>query len=191
MTAPRPPHQPPPRKNRTNLIAILSVVALLVVGGVVAVVVTATRDGEAGNPRPMSTSARTGDPDAGLAAARDAAVEDGTAAAVTLNSVDAAHIERDLDRWESVTTGALHDEIAGKRAEYLPQLRDAKTTSVAKALAAALAELDEQEGTARLLVAVHVEVSPEGKEQVVKRLRLVLDLTRTADGWKAAAIEKK
>jgi Mce-associated membrane protein len=53
---------------------------------------------------------------------------------------------------------------------------------------AAVAELDARAGTARVLVAVDVEVRPEGQNPVVTRQRLELEMTRTDQGWKASRV---
>jgi Mce-associated membrane protein len=43
-------------------------------------------------------------------------------------------------------------------------------------------------GTARVLVAVDVEVRPDGQAPVVTRQRLELEMTRTDQGWKASRV---
>lgn len=170
---------------RSTLVIVLSIVALVLAGGVVAVVLATSGVDKTAEP------SRKADPDAGLAAARDAAIEAGAEAAKTLNTLDYTNLEEGLDRWEAVTTGDLHEELVSRRAAGGTELADARTRTEATVRTAALAEFDAREGTARLLVALDVDIRPENGEARTSQLRLSLTLAETADGWKASGIERK
>lgn len=179
-----PPQQ---QKNRTTLIAVLSIVALVVAGGVVALVLATSGVDKQGASPPSEKA----DPDAGLAATRDEAIEDGTEAAETLNTLDYKTAEESLKRWESVTTGELHEEIVDAGKAYEAQVANAKTTSEGKVQSAALAELDAEEGTGRLLVAMRIEITRDGAEPTTKFTRISVTIEKTKDGWKASDVETK
>lgn len=175
-----PPPLPPPKRNRTNLFAVLGLVAILVVAGVVAIVVTSGGDDAPANTKPAAASA-----DEKLATERDAAIDAGEEAAETLSSLDSDTVEADLDRWESVSTGRLLADIKSSRAAAVQSARETPTKAVGTVLAAAVAEFDAKQGTARLLVATSVEVSQQGGEPTKKQLRMSMTVKKTADGWKA------
>ena len=176
---------PAPRRSRANLFAILGIAALLVVGGVLAVVVVTSRDSETADPAPTTTA---GAADTRLAAERDAALADGEEAVEVFNTLDHRQVEADLDRWESVATGDLLAQMRDKREQYVAQVTNARSTSTGNVLDAGLTELDERAGTARLIAAVSVEVTIEGRQPTTKRTRVTADLERTDDGWKVSQI---
>ena len=178
-------YQPAPR-NRANLYAVLGIVALLVVGAVVAIVVTSSGDDrETGAPTPTSTANAA---EVRTAAARDAALDDGRAAAVVLNTLDHRSVDDGLDRWESVATGDLLAELARNRDRNASAIRQARSTTSADVLDAALSEFDEDEGTATLIAAVSVDVTIAGEAPQNKRTRLELALERDGDDWKVSAL---
>jgi Mce-associated membrane protein len=173
---------PAPKKNRTNLIAAISILIVLVVGGVVAVVVTSGGDE---SPAPKNTA---GSADTRLAAERDAALQDGRDAVEVFNTVDYRTVEADLDRWESVATGELLDEVKKSRPTFVSQVGSVKSTTTATVLDAALTDLDAKAGTARLIAAMSIDVTLEGQAPTNKRNRVSADLERTGDDWKVSRI---
>ena len=175
----------PPRKSRANLFAIIGIAALLVVGGVIAIVVASSSDSEPANPAP-TTSADAAD--TRLAAERDAALKDGGAAVEVFNTLDYRDIEAGLDRWESAATGELLTQLRDNREQYVTQVANAKSTSTATVLDAGLTDLDERAGTARLIAAVSIDVTVGGQAPTTKRNRLTADLERTDDSWKVSKI---
>ncbi|GAB1515043.1 hypothetical protein [Actinophytocola sp. KF-1] len=184
----------PQRKSRANLVAVLVIVAVLVVGAVVAIVVTTTRDNDRDStaaPTPTSTANAA---EVRTARARDDALADGRAAVEVFNTLDYRHVDEDLDRWESVATGALLTQLTEGRAAAAAQIRQAKSATTAEILDAALSEFDEAKGTATLLAAVSVEVAVPGQEPTTKRLRIVATLDRDGDGdggeWKVSDLHQ-
>lgn len=175
---------PPPKRSRTNLFVVLGLVLVLAVGGVIAVVVsTSGSDTPHRKAGPQASAA-----DTKLATARDAALAAGTKAAETLTTLGADTADKDFDRWESVATGDLLTEIKNTRASATKSARDSGTSATSTVLGAALAELDVDNGTARLLVATEQEVTTKDADPTKKRTRLSLSLVSTDDGWKANAI---
>jgi Mce-associated membrane protein len=123
-----------------------------------------------------------------LAAEREAALVDARQAAITLNTLDHQNVASGLDQWEQTSTGTLLDEFRANRAEYEQVVSQARRVTVATVPDAAVAELNVRAGTARVLLAVDVEVRPEGQSPVVTRQRLELEMTRTDQGWKASRV---
>jgi Mce-associated membrane protein len=171
--------------NRTNLFAVLGILAVLVAGGVTAIVVNANRDSDTATQQQQTTTANA---DTRAAAERDAAIKAGTEIAATLTTLDYKTVDQDLDRWESLATGDLLTQLKSNRTQSAQAVTDAQTTSKGTVLSAALAELDRDKGTARMLAAVSVDVTAGG-EPSTKRQRLSVTLTRTPNGWKASAID--
>lgn len=165
------------------MFAVLGLVAILVVAGVIAIVVTANRDDAPAKEKPAAASG-----DSKLAAERDAAIKAGSTVAATFNTLDHTDAEADLARWEALATGDLLTELRGNHDQFVQQVTAARTTSVGKVLAAGLAELDTTNGTARLLVAVSTEVTTAGGEPTKKQLRMSITLKKTKNSWLANAV---
>jgi Mce-associated membrane protein len=129
-----------------------------------------------------------GDEGLQLAAEREAVLVDARQAAINLNTLDYNNVKAGLDLWEQTSTGMVLDEFRANRAEYEQVVTQAKRVTTATVPDAAVAELDVRAGTARVLVAVSVEVRPEGQAPVVTRQRLEVEMTRTDQGWKASRV---
>ncbi len=129
-----------------------------------------------------------GDEGLELAAQREAVLVDARQAAINLNTLDYRNVGPGLDLWEQTSTGTLLDEFRNNRAEYEQVVTQSRRVTVATVPDAAVAELDVRAGTARVLVAVDVEVRPEGQDPVVTRQRLELEMTRTDQAWKASRV---
>ena len=123
-----------------------------------------------------------------MAAEREAVLVDAKQAAINFNSLDYQNVKPGLDLWEQSSTGTLLDEFRANRAEYEQVVTQAKRVTVATVPDAAVAELDVRAGSARVLVAVDVEVRPEGQAASTTRQRLELEMTRTDQGWKASRV---
>ncbi|MFE6287498.1 nuclear transport factor 2 family protein [Streptomyces sp. NPDC057877] len=128
------------------------------------------------------------DDSASYAAQRDRALAAGEQAVQNLNTLDHRDLDRGLDLWESSTTGDLHQQLVGGRAEFATQVKEAKTVTTAKVLSGAVTELDDRAGRARVLVAVRVTVKAPGEDSTDKDSRLLGELTRTGDHWKLSAL---
>ncbi|MGH3829760.1 MAG: hypothetical protein ACRDRS_04795 [Pseudonocardiaceae bacterium] len=91
-----------------------------------------------------------------LGMARDAVLRDAQQATVNLNTLDYRRVQDGLTLWEQSATGSLRDEVRANRDTYARAITDSKTTTTARTLDGAVAELDEHAGTARVIVGVDV-----------------------------------
>jgi Mce-associated membrane protein len=123
-----------------------------------------------------------------LARDRDAVLVDARQAAINLNTLDFKNVDAGLDLWEQSSTGPALDEFRQNRAAYAKAVTDSKRSTVATVPDAAVSELDERAGVARVLVGVDVTVTPDGQAPVVTRQRLQLEMTRTDAGWKVSKL---
>lgn len=123
-----------------------------------------------------------------LARDRDAALVAAKQSAVVLNTLSYKNPDAGLDQWEQVSTGQVLDEVRQNRAAYSKAVGDSKRFTVATVPDAAVGELDERAGIARVLVDVDVAATPEGQPAVETRVRLQLEMTRTDAGWKVSKL---
>jgi Mce-associated membrane protein len=120
--------------------------------------------------------------------ARDEALAAGRDGAVTMNTLDYREIDADLDKWARITTGDLHDQVVDGREQSKKAVTNAKSVTKATAMASAVAEVNEQAGTATVLVAVKVSVSMGDAAPTDRYVRLTSTLVRTDQGWRLAGI---
>ena len=123
-----------------------------------------------------------------LARDRDAVLVDARQAAINLNTLDYRNAAAGLDLWQQSSTGQVLTEFEQNRDQYAKLVQEARRATVATVPAAAVTELDELAGVARVLVAVDVTVTPEGQAPAVTRQRLQMEMTRTPSGWKASLL---
>jgi Mce-associated membrane protein len=123
-----------------------------------------------------------------LARDRDAVLVDARQAAINLNTLDYRNVNAGLDLWQQSSTGAVLAEFQQNRDQYAKLVQDSKRTTVATVPDAAVTELDEHAGVARVLVAVDVTVTPDGQPSAVTRQRLQMEMTRTPEGWKVSKL---
>lgn len=170
---PSPPERAAPRSNRTVLVlamlAMLAALAMLFFGVRFGLALT--------------------DDDLEFAAARDAVLVDARQSAINLNTLNSADVEAGLNLWEQTSTGTVLEEFQRNRETYAKFVAEAKRSTEASVVDAAVAEMDIRAGIARVLVGVDVVVRPEGQEPVLSRQRLQLEMTRTIDGvWKVSKV---
>ena len=123
-----------------------------------------------------------------LAQERDTVLLDARQAAINLNTLDAKNVDAGLDLWQQSSTGSVLDEFTQNRAEYAKAVTDSKRATVATVPDAAVSELDDRAGVARVLLGVDVTVTPEGQDPILTRQRLALEMTRTDTGWKVSKL---
>ena len=123
-----------------------------------------------------------------LARDRDAALADARQAAVNLNTLDYRNVAAGLDLWQQSSTGEVLAEFQQNREQYAKLVQESRRATVASVADAAVTELDERAGVARVLVAVDVTVTPEGQVPAVTRQRLQMEMTRTPAGWKTSRL---
>jgi Mce-associated membrane protein len=125
-----------------------------------------------------------------FAQARDQALRDGEQAVQNFNTLDYRTVGQGLKLWEQSSTGALHSQIAAGQAKFEQQVKQAKTVTTATVLDGALTALDVRAGTATILAAVQIVVTPSHGSPTTKQSRLIGQLTRTPSGWKLSALSQ-
>ncbi|WP_405592577.1 hypothetical protein [Streptomyces sp. NBC_01190] len=129
-----------------------------------------------------------GDAALGQAKARDAVLTAGQRGIARLNTVDPAHLDRDLAAWLATTTGPLHDQMVRTHAADAASLRASGTTTRGVVTDAAVTELDTRAGTAKVIATVQVTVTPGSGTAGPDRKRFEADLARDGGDWKLTAL---
>jgi len=119
---------------------------------------------------------------------RDQVLQEGEQAVQNFNTLDYRKVAAGLALWEQSSTGALHTEIKLGRAQFTQQIEQTKTITTARILDGALTALNPRAGTASIIVAVQITVTPAGGSPATKQSRLDGTLTRTPSGWKLSAL---
>jgi Mce-associated membrane protein len=132
----------------------------------------------------------SGDDSIGYATARDEALRDGRQHVAELTSLDYHDVDKGIARWLEVSTGPLRDQLAATGEQTKNTLRQNATVATGAVLDAAVSELDERAGTARLLASVEITQAKEGAPASTKRNRFIAALTHTDAGWKVAALDQ-
>ena len=128
---------------------------------------------------------------AGLPAAaqlRDQVLQAGEQAMQNFNTLDYRKVAAGLALWEQSSTGPLHAEIIAGHSQFTTQIEATKTVTTARILDGALTALNTKTGTASIMVAVQITVTPASGSPVTKQSRLLGTLTRTSSGWKLSAL---
>ncbi|HEX6353910.1 hypothetical protein [Actinophytocola sp.] len=116
--------------------------------------------------------------------ARDEAREAASKGVAVMNTLDYRGVDADLDAWERVSTGALHDEIVDNRARSRQAVVDARSVTKATVVSSAVQAVDARSGTATVLVAVRIDVTTGEAGPTQKYMRIRATLLRTEQGWK-------
>jgi Mce-associated membrane protein len=124
-------------------------------------------------------------PDAQL---RDRVLQVGEQAVQNFNTLDYRKVAAGLALWEQSSTGPLHTEIIKGRTQFEQQIQQTKTITTARILDGALTALNPRAGTASIIVAVQITVTPANGSPVTKQSRLVGTLAKTASGWKLSQL---
>jgi Mce-associated membrane protein len=119
---------------------------------------------------------------------RDQVLQAGEQAVQNFNTLDYRSVAAGLALWEQSSTGPLHAEITAGRAQFERQIRQTKTITTARILDGALTALNAQAGTASIIVAVQITVTPAHGSPAINQSRLAGILARTASGWKLSAL---
>lgn len=122
--------------------------------------------------------------------ARDEALAAGRDLVARLCTLDYHRLDEGLAQWLDASTGPLHDRLAHPDEATKKTLTQDATVSTGKVLDAALSELDEHAGTAKLLASVEITAQKEGVAPATKRNRFAAGLTRTDGGWKLSALDE-
>src|SRR5215469_3418050 len=119
---------------------------------------------------------------------RDQVLQAGEQAVQNFNTLDYRKVAQGLALWEQSSTGTLHNEIATGRAQFTRQIQQTKTVTTSRILDGALTSLNARAGTASIIVAVQITVTPASGSPATKQSRLAGTLTRTKAGWKLSAL---
>jgi Mce-associated membrane protein len=115
-------------------------------------------------------------------------LEQGEKDVQNFNTLSYRNLAQGLSNWKNSSTGALRTETTSGWSAFAKQVTKLQTTSTATILDAALTSLNEQKGTAGIIVALQVTVKPAKGSAATKRSRLEGTLTRTSSGWKLSSL---
>ena len=119
---------------------------------------------------------------------RDQVLQAGEQAVQNFNTLDYRNVAAGLALWEQSSTGPLHMEISSGRTQFERQIKQTKTITTARILDGALTALNPRAGTASIIVAVQITVTPASGSPVTKQSRLAGTLTKTSSGWKLSQL---
>src|SRR5579863_1941733 len=119
---------------------------------------------------------------------RDQVLQAGEQAVQNFNTLDYRKVAAGLALWEQSSTGPLHTEISAGRAQFTRQIEQTRTVTTARILDGALTALNSRSGTASIMVAVQITVTPASGTPATKQSRLLGTMTRTPSGWKLSAL---
>jgi len=119
---------------------------------------------------------------------RDQVLQAGEQAVQNFNTLDYRHVAAGLALWEQSSTGPLLSEIRAGSGQFTRQIEQTKTITTARILDGALTALNPRAGTASVIVAVQITVTPAHGSPATKQSRLIGTLTRTSSGWKLSQL---
>ena len=119
---------------------------------------------------------------------RDEVLQEGVQAVQDFNTLDYRHLSQGLALWQKSASGGLLREITAGKAQFEAAVSKAKTVTTASILGAAVTALNQQAGTAEIIVALQITVTPSTGSATSKRTRLEAALARTDTGWKLSAL---
>ena len=126
----------------------------------------------------------------GYGRARDSVVLAARQDIVVLNTLNYSAVDAGLQRWLGASTGTLHDQIAGVSAADKKSIAAAKTVTTGKVIDAAVTELDDRAGSATVIAAVEVTVTPTTGKATTKRNRFSATMTRVGTEWKLSDLQQ-
>lgn len=114
-------------------------------------------------------------------------------AAVALAAIDPRDVEETLDRWEKSATGPLLADLRRGRTAFAETIGEARRSTEARVLAAAVRDLDAGSGSATVLVSLDVTTTLVGRQgggngDVRTPQRLELTMSRAGEVWKASGV---
>lgn len=122
------------------------------------------------------------------ARARDAVLQSAEQAVLNFNTLNYHQAAAGLRLWLDSSTGNLHSQLSQNLQQEVTLVRQKQTVTTAKVLDGAVTQLDTAAGTASVMVAVDVTVTPAKGSPFTERESEVGQLTRTPSGWKLSAL---
>ncbi len=132
----------------------------------------------------------TGSEAASYGTSRDDALKNGRELVARLTTLDHHRIDQGIADWLAASTGPLRDQLSKTDDATKQTLAKDATVSTGKVLDAAISELDDHAGTAKMLASVEITMAREGAAPSTKRNRFAAGLTRTGEGWKLSALDQ-
>lgn len=114
---------------------------------------------------------------------RDAALADAEQSVLNFNTLDYHQASAGLNLWLDSSTGPLHSQLSKNLKQEISLVQSKQTITSAKILDGAVTQLDASAGTATVMVAVAVTVTPAKGSPFTERESEVGQLTRTSSGW--------
>lgn len=135
---------------------------------------------------------RTGPSAAQLRAhTRDAVLISAKQDIATLNTLDYRAVKAGIARWESRSTGKLHDQLAAVTPQEMQLLAAQKKISVGRVISAGLLSLGDDTATVIASVEVTVEdATSPGSAPTLKRNRFTADLARVGGDWRLENLQQ-
>jgi Mce-associated membrane protein len=127
---------------------------------------------------------------AAAAQRRDQALQEGEQAILNFNTLNYRTVSQGVRLWEQSSTGALHAQIMAGQASFEQQIKQAQTVTTARILDGALTGMNLHAGTAEIIVALQLTVTPAHGSAATKQSRLAGQLTLTPSGWKLSALSQ-
>jgi Mce-associated membrane protein len=124
------------------------------------------------------------------AQARDDVLAAGRAHVTLVTTLDYHDIDGGIAGWLKVSTGPLREELSHTDERTKTTLREAGTVATGRVLDAAVSELDERAGTAKLLVSVEIATQQKDGATATKRNRFVVGMSRLDGEWKLSALDQ-
>jgi Mce-associated membrane protein len=104
-----------------------------------------------------------------------------------LNTLDYRSVSAGLQKWLSVTTGSLHDQIQQAQSSSEKIIAEAKIITTGVVLAAAVTAIDDK--TATVIASVNVKKQPVTGTAVTTRNRFSATMTRVDGVWKVSDLK--
>jgi len=121
---------------------------------------------------------------------RDQALRAGEQDILNFNTLDYRSVAQGLRLWEQSSTGALRAQIMTGQVSFEQQIKQAQTVTTARILDGALTAINTRAGTADIIVALQLTVTPAHGPATTKQSRLAGHLRSTPSGWKLSALSQ-
>lgn len=119
---------------------------------------------------------------------RDTVLQQAEQAVLNFNTLNYHHAAQGLQIWLASSTGELHAELAQNLSQEVQLVQERKTITTARVLVGAVTQLATGPGTATVMVAVVVTVTPSKGSPFNESESEEGQLNRTSSGWKLSAL---
>jgi Mce-associated membrane protein len=123
-----------------------------------------------------------------LARTRDTVLAEAEQGVLNFNTLNYHQASAGLQVWLASSTGDLHAELAQNLRQEIQLVQQRKTITTARILDGAVTELATGPGTATVIVAVEVTVTPSSGSPFVESESEVGHVDRTGSGWKLSSL---